>query len=73
MVIDINKHEGMTLGFIQSLDGKTLKSEENPLVNWHSDYLIKRKDQRQKFLTGWLVSDGRKNEQVQIHSPQIIQ
>lgn len=48
-VIDIDNHECMTLGYIQTPDSKTLDSEEKTLVDWYSSYLIKRKDQLQKI------------------------
>ena len=47
-VIDIDNHECMTLGSIQTPDSKTLDSEEKTLVDWYSGYLIKCKDQMQR-------------------------
>ena len=44
-VIDIENHECMTLGSIQTPDSKTPDSEEKTLVDWYSGYLIKCKDQ----------------------------
>ena len=48
-VIDIDNHECMTLGSVQTPDSKTLDSKEKTLVDWYSGCLIKRKDQLQKI------------------------
>ena len=55
--IDIDNHECMTLGSIQTPDSKTLDSEEKTLVDWYNGYLIKRKDQLQK-ISNWVVCDA---------------
>ena len=56
-VIDIDNHECMTLGAIQTPDSKTLDSVNKTLEDWYSDYLISRKDQLQKISTR-LVADA---------------
>ena len=43
-VIDIDNHECMTLGSIQTPDCKTLDNMGKNLVDWYSGYLISRKD-----------------------------
>ena len=43
-VIDIDNHECMTLGSIQTPDCKTLDNMGKNLVDWYSSYLISRKD-----------------------------
>ncbi len=42
-VIDIDNHECMTLGSIQTPDCKTLDNMGKNLVNWYSCYLISKK------------------------------
>ncbi len=42
-VIDIDNHECMTLGSIQTPDCKTLDNMDKNLVDWYSSYLISRK------------------------------
>lgn len=49
-VIDIDNHECMTLGSIQTPDSMTLDSEGKNLVDWYSCYFIKCKDLLQKIL-----------------------
>ena len=39
-VIDIDNHECMTLGFIQTPDCKTLDNMGKNLIDWYSSYLI---------------------------------
>ena len=46
-VIDIDNHECMTLGSIQTPDCKTLDNMGKNLVDWYSSYLISRKDKLQ--------------------------
>ena len=46
-VIDIDNHECMTLGSIQTPDCKTLDNMDKNLVDWYSSYLISRKDKLQ--------------------------
>ena len=48
-VIDIDNHECMTLGSIQTPDYKTLDNMGKNLVDWYSSYLIKRKDKIQRI------------------------
>ena len=43
-VIDIDNHECMTLGSIQTPDCKTLDNMDKNLVDWYNSYLISRKD-----------------------------
>ena len=49
-VIDIDNHECMTLGSIQTPDRKTLDNMDKNLVDWYSSYLISRKDKIQKHI-----------------------
>ena len=46
-VIDIDNHECMTLGSIQTPDCKTLDNMGKDLVDWYGNYLISRKDKLQ--------------------------
>ena len=48
-VIDIDNHECMTLGSIQTPDCKTLDNMDKNLVDWYSSYLISRKDKIQSI------------------------
>ena len=48
-VIDIDNHECMTLGSIQTPDCKTLDNMDKNLVDWYSSYLISRKDKLQSI------------------------
>ena len=48
-VIDVDNHECMTLGSIQTPDCKTLESRGKNLVDWDSGYLIKNKDKIQSI------------------------
>ena len=48
-VIDIDNHECMTLGSIQTPDCKTLDNMGKNLVDWYSSYLISRKDKLQSI------------------------
>ena len=48
-VIDIDNHECMTLGSIQTPDCKTLDNMGKNLVDWYSNYLISRKDKIQSI------------------------
>ena len=48
-VIDIDNHECMTLGSIQTPDCKTLDNMDKNLVDWCSSYLISRKDKIQSI------------------------
>ena len=56
-VIDIDNHECMTLGAIQTPDSKTLDSVDKTLEDWFSYYLISRKDQLQK-ISNRVVADA---------------
>lgn len=56
-VIDIDNHECMTLGSIQTPDSKTLDSVNKNLVDWYSSYLISRKEQLQK-ISNLVVADA---------------
>lgn len=46
-VIDVDNHECMTLGLIQTPDTKTLYTMDKTLVDWYSSYLITQKDHLQ--------------------------
>lgn len=48
-VIDIDNHDCMTLGSIQTLDCKTLDNMGKNLVDWYSSYLISKKDKIQSI------------------------
>lgn len=48
-VIDIDNHECMTLGSIQTPDCKTLDNMDKNLVDWYSSYLISRKNKIQSI------------------------
>ena len=48
-VIDIDHHECMTLGSIQTPECKTLDNMDKNLVDWYSSYLISRKDKLQNI------------------------
>ena len=48
-VIDIDNHECMALGSIQTPDSETLNGVGKTLVDWYSGYLISRKDQLQRI------------------------
>ena len=56
-VIDIDNHECMTLGSIQTPDCKTLDNMDKNLVDWYSSYLISRKDKLQS-ISGTVVADA---------------
>lgn len=56
-VIDIDNHECMTLGSIQTPDCKTLDNMGKNLVDWYSSYLISRKDKLQG-ISGTVVADA---------------
>ena len=56
-VIDIDNHECMTLGSIQTPDCKTLENNDKNLVDWYSSYLISRKDKLQS-LSRTVVADA---------------
>ena len=56
-VIDIDNHECMTLGSIQTPDCKTLDNMDKNLVDWYSSYLISRKDKLQS-LSRTVVADA---------------
>ena len=56
-VIDIDNHECMTLGSIQTPDSKTLDRVDKNLVDWYSGYLISRKEQLQK-ISNLVVADA---------------
>ena len=56
-VIDIDSHECMTLGSIQTPDSKTLDNVGKNLVEWYSSYLISRKDKRQS-ISRMMVADA---------------
>ena len=56
-VIDIDNHECMTLGSIQTPDCKTLDNMGKNLVDWYSSYLISRKDKLQS-ISGTVVADA---------------
>ena len=56
-VIDIDNHECMTLGSIQTPDCKTLDNMGKNLVDWYSNYLISRNDKLQS-LSKTLVADA---------------
>jgi len=43
-VIDIDNHECMTLGSIQTPDSTTLDNMDKTLVDWYASYLIKQKE-----------------------------
>ena len=49
-VIDVDNHECMTLGSIQTPDCKTLDNMGKNLVDWYSSYLISRTDKIQSIL-----------------------
>ena len=44
-VIDVDNHECMTLGSVQSPDTKALDNMDKSLVDWYAGYLIKRREQ----------------------------
>ena len=48
-VIDIDNHDCMTLGSIQTPDCKTLDNMDKNLVDWYNSYLISRKDKLQSI------------------------
>ena len=56
-IIDIDNHECMTLGSIQTPDCKTLDNMDKNLVDWYSSYLISRKDKLQS-LSRTVVADA---------------
>ncbi len=56
-VIDIDNHECMTSGSIQTPDGKTLDNMGKKLFDWYSSYLISRKDKLQS-ISKTLVADA---------------
>ena len=56
-VIDVDNHECMTLGLVQSPDTKTLDNIDKTLVDWYSGYLINRKEQIQR-VSNIVVADA---------------
>ena len=56
-VIDIDNHECMTLGSIQTPDCKTLDNMGKNLVNWYSSYLISKKEEIQS-ISKMVVADA---------------
>ena len=56
-VIDVDHHECMSLGSIQTPDCKTLESNEKNLVDWYSSYLISRKESLQS-ISNLIVADA---------------
>ena len=56
-VIDIDNHECMTLGSIQTPDCKTLDNMGKNLVNWYSCYLISKKEEIQS-ISKMVVADA---------------
>jgi hypothetical protein len=56
-VIDVDNHECMTLGSVQTPDAKTLDNVDQNLVDWYSSYLIKRKEELQG-ISNHLVADA---------------
>ena len=56
-VIDIDNHECMTLGPIQTPDTKTLDNMDKSLVDWYSCYLTKHKNQLQS-ISNIVVADA---------------
>lgn len=56
-VIDIDNHECMTLGSIQTPDSKTLDNMDKSLVDWYSCYLTKHKNQLQS-ISNIVVADA---------------
>ena len=47
-VIDVDNHECMTLGSVQTPDAKTLDNMDKSLVDWYAGYLVKRREQLQR-------------------------
>ena len=47
-VIDVDNHECMTLGSVQTPDAKTLDKMDKSLVDWYAGYLVKRREQLQR-------------------------
>ena len=47
-VIDVDNHECMTLGSVQTPDAKTLDNMDKSLVDWYAGYLVKRRKQLQR-------------------------
>ena len=56
-VIDVDNHECMTLGSVQTPDNATLESCEKNLVDWYSSYLISIQEQL-KRISGTVVCDA---------------
>ena len=56
-VIDIDNHECLTLGSIQTPDCESLENMDRNLVDWYSSYLVSRKDQLQK-ISNMVVADA---------------
>ena len=56
-VIDIDNHEYMNLGSIQTPDCKTLDNMGKNLVNWYSSYLISKKEEIQS-ISKMVVADA---------------
>ena len=56
-VIDVDNHECMTLGSVQSPDTKTLNNIDKTLVDWYAGYLINRKEQIQR-ISNIVVADA---------------
>ena len=47
-VIDVDNHECMTLGSVQTPDAKALDNMDKSLVDWYAGYLVKRREQLQR-------------------------
>ena len=56
-VIDVDSHECMTLGSVQTPDSKTLDNVDKSLVDWYAGYLIKRREHLQR-VSNIVVADA---------------
>ena len=56
-LIDVDNHECMTLGSVQTPDNATLESCEKNLVDWYSSYLLSIQEQL-KRISGSVVCDA---------------
>jgi hypothetical protein len=56
-VIDVDNHECMTLGSVQTPDSKTLENMDKNLVDWYGGYLISEKDRLQR-ISNRVVADA---------------
>ena len=56
-VIDVDSHECMTLGSVQTPDSKTLDNVDKSLVDWYAGYLIKRREHLQR-ISNIVVADA---------------